>query len=117
MKHMNHSIISRIGFLLILLSILAVSNACWGQPLFDLIINNNTNQTLQVSVNGYKLGNVKPGEQITRENTPRDIGEYRIEARNTQGKIVFSQTFTWENLQEIERGKVYKAVIPPLQSN
>ena len=30
-----------------------------------------------------------------------------------KGEIVFSKEFTWETMQEIERGKVYKAVIPP----
>ena len=110
-----------LGLILVLTVILVASVACWGSPLMDLIIENQTAQVLTVYVDDYEVGDVGPGGQIIWADAPGNMSRYIIEAKNTQGEAVFSETFTFEtrdkyHLQQIKDG-VYKAVIPPLQSN
>ena len=111
-KQQRGVIFIRLGLMLIIIAILVSSIACWGSPLFDLIIENQTTQVLTVDVNYQRVGEVGPGEQITEEDIPWH-GEHIVEAKNSQGEVVFSRVFTLETMQEIKRGKVYKVVIPP----
>jgi hypothetical protein len=103
-----------LGLLLMLMVISASSVACWGSPLFDLMIENQTGQTLTVFIDGLRIGEVGPGGQITRKNTPWDIGEYLIEAKNAQGEVIFDETLTRSDMQRIDNKRIYKATIPPL---
>ena len=105
------------GLVLIIITILMISIACWGypKPSMQLIIENQTKQELTIYYGEVKLGNVGSLETITGKNIDRLIGEYLIEAKNAQGVIVFSQIFTWETMQEMEGGEIYKIIIPPLE--
>jgi hypothetical protein len=109
-----------------LLVILVASVACWGSPSFKLIVENQTEYTLTIYVNDYKMGNVSPGTQISDSPFGIDTGAFHIKAKNTKGEIVFSETYTFKSkdkyrlieIDEKHKGvtKVYKAVIPPLEN-
>ena len=99
-----------------------------GSPLIDIIIENQTDQVLTIyyAGGGSPLGDIAPGEQVTIKRD-MNLGEYPITAKNAQGEIVFSETYTFmlddkyhlQETDEVHEGvvKVYKAVIPPLQGD
>jgi len=82
--------------------------------------------TIYYSSGGSSLGEIAPGEQVTTKHD-MNLGEYPITAKNAQGEIVFSETYTFMpedkyHLIELDvrhEGvvKVYKAVIPPLTNS
>ena len=121
MENQQRRVVLWLGLIMMLTLILVASVACWGSPLMDLIIENQTTQVLTVYVDDHEVGDVGLGGQITWADAPGNMSRYIIEAKNTKGETVFSETFTFEtkdkyHLQQIKDG-VYKAVIPPLQSN
>ena len=82
----------------------------------DLLIENQTEQLLTIYVHGEKISDVQPRAQINIMSD-MNVGVYEIEARNSQGEIVFSEIYTYNpndkyHLQKIGDG-VYKAVILP----
>jgi hypothetical protein len=92
---------------LILVLVLASSTAC--EPAFNLVIENQTTQTLTIYLNGGSFGTVKAGEQITIKSDSA-TGKYSIMAKSAQGETVFSKTFTVEQMQIVD-SKTYKIVI------
>ena len=90
-----------------------------GSAFFNIIIENQTDQVLTIyNESNYEIGSVEPGEQITMVNQGIDMGYYPIEAKNTEGEVVFLETFTFKtkdkyHLERIQE-RIYKAVIPPL---
>jgi len=110
--------ISNIGLILviILITLFPLSCCCFykGEHSLELIIENQTDQTLYITVNDYEVGEVSSNATITRSDTP-DMGEFIIEGKNTQGEVVFSKIYTYKNLVRIKNW-VYKAVIPPIQN-
>lgn len=109
-------------YLVLLTTIQAILGGCiyQGSPIVEVIIENQTNQILSIYIDDDKIGDVQPGEQIMQSGSG-DEGEWHIKAKNSQGKTVFSETFTYDpddeyHLKKIESG-VYKAVIPPLLTN
>lgn len=95
-----------------------------GSPIFGLIIENQTSQTLTVYVDsrGNASGIAQPRKAITTEINGNS-GRYLITAKNAQGEIVFSETYTFMpddkyHLELIDGrvregvASVYKAVIP-----
>jgi len=87
-----------------------------------LIVENQTTQLLTIYLydEKHKAGSVEPGGKLIIENQSLDSGRYPVIAKNIQGEIIFSETYTFMpndkyHLQEIEE-RVYKAVIPPLQN-
>lgn len=96
---------------LMLVFVLVASVACWGSPTFKLIVENQTEYDLNIYVNGVDIGKVSPEAQIIKTGIPWDIGRYHIEAKNTEGEIIHSKTFTFQQMIEIE-SRVYKVVIP-----
>jgi hypothetical protein len=99
--------------ILILISVLLVSTSCPISWLFKLIVENQTEYDLTISVNDYEIGNVSPGEEISNSFSI-DTGKFYIEAKNLQGETVFSKWLAFTQMQEIE-SRVYKVVIPPLE--
>ena len=84
-----------------------------GSPIVDLIIENQTDQVITIVLDGGLVGKVRASDMITKQI---DIGmsEYVIEAKNTQGKIVFSRSYDFEDFQEVDED-VYKVVITSLE--
>ena len=83
-----------------------------------LIIENRSDQVLTIYHDNYQVGSVEPGGRIDDDNTSMNTGRYPIEAKNAQGEVVFSETFTFKpkdkyHLQQVEE-RVYRAVIPPI---
>ncbi len=114
--------------LILILSLSSMANACGttepvggGSRLFDMVIENQTDRVLTIYYDKtYEVGVIEAGGSITQK-VSMNRGSYPITAKNTQGEVVFSETFTFipddkYHLQKIEE-QVYKAVIPPLQSN
>jgi hypothetical protein len=111
----------------LLLTIIAVSlqlSGCWGSPAIGIVIENQTDEVLTVHFLGGNRGyDVAPRQQVVVEG-PGNTGNYPIVAKNENGEIVFSETYTFmpedkyhlveTNLQRRGVVKVYKAIIPPL---
>ncbi len=119
----RRNVIVRLGLTLMLAFMLGASAGCiyQGSPLMDLIIENQTKRVLKIAVNDYPVGEVQPSAQITRKNVDMNMGEYVVEAKNAQGEVVFSETYTFNpndkhHLQKMG-DRVYKAVIPPLEND
>ena len=72
-------------------------------------MENQTEYDLTIYVNGAKMGDVSPGKQISDKNFLLDTGKYHVEAKNIEGSTIFSNTLTYEQMQEIE-SRVYKVV-------
>jgi len=81
-------------------------------PVYYVILENQTDQVLNIYKSGYFLGQVEPRRTI---NTMWDTHSafIEIEAKSLSGELVFSDTYSSRNLEKIE---AYKGVIPPLQS-
>ena len=116
MKRQRNNGILLLGLILVLVVILTATVACWGSPTFELIIENQREYDLTVYVNGYEVGKVSSGKQITDSGFSIDTGRYHVEAKNMIGEFVFSKTFTFEQMQRIDNKRIWKAVIPPLQN-
>ena len=89
-----------------------------GSPLMTIIVENQTTQNLKLAVDDFPVGEVQPGAQISRNDVDMDMGEYLIEAKNSQGEVIFSETYNFNpdekyHLQKVD-SRTYKAVIPPL---
>jgi hypothetical protein len=95
----------------LMLGALILTTSCWGDPGFQLIIENKSQYDLTVYVNNYKVGDVKAGEQI-EDHFGMDTGRYKIEAKNVQGEMIFSKTFTFDQMQRIDNKRIWKVVIP-----
>jgi hypothetical protein len=100
--------------ILMLASVLLVSTSCLISACLTLIVENQTEYDLTISVNDYEIGNVGPGEEISDSHFNMNIGEFHTEAKNLQGETVFSKWLAFAQMQEIE-SRVYKVVIPPLK--
>ena len=73
-------------------------------------IKNQTDLTLTIIISGESIGNAKAGEEIKNRN-PRVLmtsRDYLIEAKNSQGDIVYSKSFSYDEL--VDMG--WKIVIP-----
>jgi len=112
MLRQRKGFVSWLGLLAILMVILVASVSCWGSPLFELIVENQTEYDLTININDNEIGNVSSGEQISKRLLI-ETAEFHIEAKNIEGGTIFSKTLTFEQMQEIE-SRVYKVVIPPL---
>lgn len=96
-----------------------------GSRFIDIIVENQTDQVLTIYYRegGNPEGTIAPGQQLVMKDS-LDAGRYPIVAANSEGKIVFSGTYTRypsDKYHLIETDikhpgvvKVYKAVIPPL---
>lgn len=99
-----------------LLIFLTLSIGCWGSPSFQLIVENQSGYNLTIYVNDHKMGNVNSGEQILDSNFTIDTGKFKVEAKNELGETVFSNTFTFKQMQRMDSKRIWKVVIPPLQN-
>ena len=104
------------GLLLVLFVLLPLGVTC--ELGARLKVENQTDQTLSIFVRfgeidaSYHIGDVAPGAKIKNKNPKILISDvYYIEAKNLQGKVVYSRKFWWEELETIK----WKVVIPPLQ--
>jgi hypothetical protein len=101
---------------ILLISLLA-SSACIGDPTVGLSVNNQTDQTVKFFISGLPQVYVLPGEikkfgtmQIPpySDVAPADQ-KYLIEAKTEDGEVVYSEEFTWQELDDMD----WTIVIPP----
>jgi len=113
MKH-RRVVIVCLSLVLMLMVVSASSMAC--EFLYDVVIVNQTSQTLTVYVDDVLLGTVVPSENITATDLPSNAGPLSIVAKSAQGETVFSKTLSRQQMESIGRTRpVYKVVIPPQQ--
>ena len=92
------NILSMLGLILLLGALLLTAIAC--EDVFDLTVENKTNQTLTIYIREGRAGDVAPGGQIVIRGVLLQFGEYLTEARNALGETVCSKKFTWTELQK-----------------
>ncbi len=80
------------------------------EPIAPFQIKNNTDQTLGIYIAvtyqehigpqdaRVHEGDVKPGKEFKPAGLTQNFNTYLIEAKDTQGMIIYSQEFTWEEL-------------------
>jgi hypothetical protein len=100
------------GFLLLTLIfligvLLLVSEAC--EPELPLQIENRTDMTLTIYVEGVNDGQVEPNNSIEVKNLAAIFSYLLIEAKNSEGETVCSREFSITELHDAD----WKVVIPP----
>jgi hypothetical protein len=114
MKH-RRVVIVWLSLMVMLIVVSASSIAC--EFLFDMVIENQTSQTLTIYLDGRQLGTVVPSGNITATGLPSSVNMFLVVAKSAQGETVFSKTLSRQQMQSIGRTKpVYKVVIPPQES-
>ncbi len=93
----------------VVLIVPACSCLSWGSPTRDLVIENDTTQVLTIYVNDFRVGDVQPGGQVSRD-VSMDIDKYLIAAKSSTGEVVYSREYTYD---EINRAK-WVVTIPAL---
>lgn len=71
------------------------------EPYTSVIIENQTKETLSVTINDLSVGDVAPGARTRNDKIKLSAGRYWIQAREKDGNIVFSQVFTFEEMEKI----------------
>ena len=102
---MSRKLAAVIGLILILLITSLSISSC--EPIAPFKIRNNTDQAITLIVNGTEKGTINPHSEFK----PRTIfiaGWFIIEAKDSQGSVVYSQKFTYEELEWLD----WKIVIP-----
>ncbi len=109
MKPFGHRV--RIGLLLIfLVAISSVFMAC--EPLIDIRIHNQTDETLQIFIDSEVfIGNALPGGEVVWE-IERIQPTYNITAKDMDGNALFTANFTRDDLKG---KKTYDVYFPPLE--
>ena len=78
-------------------------------PALILEVDNRTDQTLTIYVDGARTFSVKPGEILKHRTIEAASGYYTIEAKNNEGRIYYSKKFAWDELREAD----YKITVLP----
>ena len=94
-----------LAFLVILL--LLVGQAC--DPAVPLQIENRTDMVLTIFVEGVNDGQVEPNKSIKIKDVGAISSYLLIEARNSEGEVIFSKKFSIPELNDAD----WKVVIPP----
>ena len=82
--------------LLILAAVAIGAVAC--DPSHAVTYDNQTNKSVMIFINGAFDASVDPMDEKTLEVIEFD--EATFEARDSAGRIIYSETFTWEELKE-----------------
>jgi hypothetical protein len=103
----------------ILLISLSASSACTCDPAVWIEFNNKTDYTLSIYIGGAYQDDVSPGQtlrfatmDIWGDDSPPWGDEdfrYLIEAKTKDGEVVYSEEFTWQELDDMD----WTIVIPP----
>lgn len=101
-----------------LLLFLFTSSACVCifEPANYFHVDNRTDQTLDFFIDGFQHGDAPPGEiteVITIAINPSNVytadEKFLIEAKTKRGEVVYSEEFTWQELDDMD----WTVVIPP----
>jgi hypothetical protein len=89
-----------------------VTAGCYGDAYAPISVVNTTNETLSVFIDGYNIGDVAPEGSISPKSIAVAPALYSFEARNKQGKVVYAEKFTRE---ELEKAKWKVVITAPKQ--
>ena len=64
-------------------------SAC--DPPIPIQIENQSNMSLIIYVQSHEAGTVNPNSTIKMKNVPMTLSHYLIEAKNSQGEIIFPE--------------------------
>jgi len=78
------------------------------EPALPLQIENQSSMSLTIYVRGHGAGNVGPNSSIKVKNVAMIYSDYLIEAKNSQGEIIYSRNFSTSELHDVG----WKVVIP-----
>jgi hypothetical protein len=81
---------------LILAAVAIGAIAC--DPSHAVTYDNRTNNSVMIFINGAFDGSVDPMDEKTLEVIEFD--EATFEARDSDGRVIYSETFTWEELKD-----------------
>ena len=100
----------KIGSLLIfLVAVSSVFMAC--EPIIDISIHNQTDETLKIFTGDTLIGNALPGGEIVWE-IARIFLHYNVTAKDMDGNVLFTANFTRDDLKG---KKTYDVYFPPLE--
>ena len=106
------SSIAKIGFLLIFLVTLSFAiGACFLplEPTLDITVHNQTDGTLQIFFGDAFIDDAVPGGEATIK-TAGIFSKYKIIAKDMDENVVYSTTFTQDDLKG---KKTYDVYFPP----
>lgn len=110
MKHLLKIVALSIGLMLLIGFSFFASLAC--EPTLPLEIENQTDTALTIYVQGNEKLSVEPKKSVEVEGIPGTLTHYLIEAKNSEGKVIYSRRFSTSELHDAD----WKVVIPPLQN-
>jgi hypothetical protein len=103
----------------LLLALLLSSSACTCDPAVWIEFHNQTDYTLSIYIGGAYQDDVAPGQTLRfatmdiwgDDSPPWGDGDFKylIEAKTNDGEVVYSEKFTWQELDNMD----WKIVIPP----
>jgi hypothetical protein len=96
--------------MVLLIGLLLIGEACWGERAVPLQIENRTDIILTIYVQDIKVGEVEPKNSIKVKNLGMN-DSYFIEAKYSTGEVIYSRKFSLTELHDAD----WKVVIPPLQ--
>ncbi len=98
--------------LIMILLILTVSMLMACEPGIDIRIHNQTDETLQIFIDGEVfIGDAIPGGEVVW-GVARIFPHYTITAKDIDGEIVYTADFTRDDLKG---KKTYDVYFPPLE--
>ena len=95
---------SKVGFILLVLGILALVSCIHQGPIFN--IGNNFDQPVTVYFEGEKMGKINPGQSkifYPNEVLTKDNSDLLVELKSDLGAVLYSRHFTWDELEEVLR--------------
>ena len=77
------------------------------EPDLPLEIENQTDMVLTLYLKDNEIGNVGPNSSSKIKEIPGTLSEWQIVAKNSQGEVIFSRVFTFDELYESEIGRAH----------
>jgi hypothetical protein len=104
-----HKFLLAVNLFLLYVTLFSIS-AC--EYIAPIKVQNNTEETLSIFIDGVRIGDVAPGEEI-KNKTIWIEARWIIEAKNTHGQIIHKEEITYENMKK----KDWKVIISPKMEN
>ena len=89
--------------------LLFLLTGCWGDPGTRIRVNNLTDQTLTIFIDELQEYDIPPGDILAFGTTliyPKNIypddKKFLIEAKTKNGEVVYSDNFSWQELDDME---------------
>ncbi len=90
-----------IVFIVFLMFLLLFAFGCEGTRMLYIKVQNNTSETLTLTINEGLEHNITPGGTKSVP-VPAIYSKFLIEAKNGQGNIAYSRSFGWQELHDMK---------------